>query len=157
MCIYCGSILHYDEYAQVLGDWSQPVKRTKLFRLLQYRWPKSPQLPFYIFLYLDNKLRILADLDSLKDLSICPGYKEYKTTWHCAKNAWKYPRGGGHSPRKRAGMLGWRRESFDLRYSTNSQKLRTFKQKNSEFCGPLEPKQWKSWTFRSKTVKIEDL
>ena len=27
---------------------------------------------------------------------------------------------GGHSPRKRTGMLGWRRETFNLRYSANS-------------------------------------
>ena len=48
---------------------------------------------------------------------------------------------GGHSPQKRVGMLGWLRKTFDLQYSENVLKLRIFKGKNSEICGPLEPKQ----------------
>ena len=51
------------------------------------------------------------------------------------------PPGGGYSPWKRVGMFGWRRETFDLRYSANSLKFRTFKAKNSEICGPLGAKQ----------------
>ena len=36
---------------------------------------------------------------------------------------------GGHSPRKRVGMLGWRCETSNLQYSANLLKLRTYRAK----------------------------